>query len=167
MGVARANHRSRTGAAAAARGKNTPKSRGKKLQFTIASNLAAGRDVLLQILSEIEKHRYSEGAIFGIRLALEEALVNAIKHGNKLDPDKKVQVEASIGPRELCFVIEDQGPGFNRGGVPDPRLEQNIERCCGRGLLLMESYMDRVEYSLGGRRVRLVKKNRGHEDVKT
>jgi serine/threonine-protein kinase RsbW len=159
MGVARANHRSRAKAATAGKGRGGPRSKGRTLQFNIVSNLGAGHDVLLQILSELEQQGYGEGAVFAIRLALEEALVNAIKHGNKLDPAKHVKVEAAISPLQVVFVIEDEGPGFKRSGIPDPRLESNIDRCCGRGLLLMESYMDRVEYSRGGRRVRMVKRN--------
>jgi serine/threonine-protein kinase RsbW len=160
MGVARLNHRGRAKAVTTQRGGAASRGDGRTLHFTIASDLGQGHEALVRILSEIERHGYDEAAVFAMRLALEEALVNAIKHGNKLDPNKKVLVEASVTPRRVEFIVEDEGPGFKRSGIPDPRVGSNIERCCGRGLLLMESYMDRVEFSHGGRRVRMVKKNR-------
>jgi serine/threonine-protein kinase RsbW len=160
MGVARLNHRGRAKAATAKRGSAPSPANEGTLHFTIASDRGEGHETLLRILSEIERHGYDEASVFAMRLALEEALVNAIKHGNKLDPNKKVHVEASVTPRRVEFVVEDEGPGFKRSGIPDPRVGCNVDRCCGRGLLLMESYMDRVEYSHGGRRVRMVKKNR-------
>ena len=90
---------------------------------------------------------------------MEEALVNAIKHGNKLDPDKRVMIDATISPNEAEISIEDEGPGFDRGSVPDPLAEENLEKPSGRGILLIESYMSQVKWDHGGRRVRMVKKN--------
>jgi hypothetical protein len=75
-----------------------------------------------------------------------------------LDPKKHVKIEASVTPKQAEIVIEDEGPGFDRKAVPDPTLDENIEKCSGRGILLMESYMNCVEWTKGGRRVRLVKK---------
>ena len=136
-------------------------SRGKRfpLSFTINSDFGAGRDVQKRIMDDVEKHGFNSESTFAIKLALEEALINAIKHGNKLDPKKKVHVEARVTPKQAEIVIEDQGVGFDRHHVPNPLEDCNLEKCSGRGILLMEAYMSRVEYTHGGRRVRLVKKN--------
>jgi serine/threonine-protein kinase RsbW len=132
---------------------------GNRLRFIIPSDFAEGRVVQKRIMAEVEKHRYCDNASFAIKLALEEALINAIKHGNKLDPDKKVSVEASVTPARTEIVIEDQGPGFDRAKVPDPRADENLERLHGRGILLMEAYMSKVQWLNGGRRVRMIRKN--------
>jgi serine/threonine-protein kinase RsbW len=129
------------------------------LRFTIPSDFAAGREVQKQIMDSLEKRGFNCDCTFAIRLALEEALVNAIKHGNRLDPSKKVHVEVRFTRGQAEITITDEGPGFNRQGVPDPTQEENLEKCCGRGIHLMEHYMNKVEWSKGGRCVRLIKKN--------
>lgn len=109
-------------------------------------------------MSKVHEHGFSEDSIFAIKLSLEEALVNAIKHGNKLNPKKRVTIDAKVSDSEVEIIIEDQGPGFKRQEIPDPTADENLTKCSGRGLLLMEAYMTSVEYSNNGRRVRLVKK---------
>jgi serine/threonine-protein kinase RsbW len=129
------------------------------MTFTIRSDFAAGHDVQKRILDAVEAAGFNSQSTFAIKLALEEALINAIKHGNKLDEKKNVHIEASVTPELTEITIEDEGPGFDRTSVPDPTLEENLDKCSGRGILLMEAYMNRVEWSRGGRRVRMVKKN--------
>lgn len=136
-----------------------------KVHCTIASDFKAGRDVQELIIAEAERLGYSAHSIFALRLALEEVLINAIKHGNRFDPDKVVHVDVAITPAEVEIIVEDEGPGFHRGSVPDPRLEENLERCSGRGILLVEAYMTHVEYGNGGRRIRMTKKNEPHSSV--
>ncbi len=133
------------------------------LRFEFASNFDTGNDVQRQILAETERQGFNPNSIFAIRLALEEGLVNAIKHGNKLDPKKKVIVEAKVTPERFEIEIEDQGPGFDRSSVPDPCAEENLCKCSGRGILLIEAYMNSVTWSHGGRRVRMVRLNEPHE----
>ena len=81
-----------------------------------------------------------------IELALREALANAILHGNKRSGQKKVGIEAALLDRELAIRIFDQGQGFDPAQVPDPRAPENLLKPSGRGILLMKSYMDRVEF---------------------
>ena len=137
------------------------------LTFVIPSDYAEGRHVQDRIMQEVERNHYDNDSVYAIRLALEEALINAIKHGNKLDRKKKVKVEATVTPEQTEIQIEDEGPGFHRENVPDPTADENLERLHGRGILLMEAYMNAVEWSRGGRRVRLVRSRdnppRGHE----
>ncbi len=127
----------------------------------IASDYGDAREVQRLIREEVEKAGFDPDSQFAIKLALEEALINAIKHGNKLDKNKRVQVEWRVTPQFVEIIIEDEGPGFNRSSVPDPTDENNLEKLTGRGILLIESYMNSVEWSNGGRRVRLLKKNQG------
>jgi len=129
------------------------------LRFRFPSDFNESRGVRKRILSEIERQHYVPDAIFAITLALDEALINAIKHGNKLDPTKTVKVEATITPTQTEIIIEDEGPGFDRASIPDPTTEDNLHRLHGRGLMLIEAYMDEVEYSNGGRRLRMVRRN--------
>jgi serine/threonine-protein kinase RsbW len=130
------------------------------IKMTIASSYNNAREVQRLIREEVEKAGFDDDSQFAIKLALEECLINAIKHGNKLDQTKCVEVEWKITPQTAEIIIEDEGPGFDRDTVPNPTEEDNLEKLTGRGLLLIEAYMDSVEYSKGGRRVRLVKTNR-------
>jgi serine/threonine-protein kinase RsbW len=96
-------------------------------------------------------------SIFGIHLALEEAFYNAVKHGNKQDTSKQVHIEYMITQEKFEVYVADEGDGFNPDEVPDPRLEENLCRTCGRGMLLMVSFMDVLEYNQKGNRVRMIK----------
>ena len=156
---ARARGKSAAGGGGAARGGKV----NGTLRFEFPSNYDTGIDVQTQILKEVERHGFNTNSLFATRLALEEALVNAIKHGNKLDPKKKVIVEAKVSPQRVEIEIEDQGPGFKRADVPDPTDEANLCKCSGRGILLIEAYMNSVEWLRGGRRVRMVRFNDPHE----
>ncbi len=129
------------------------------MKFIIDSDLSQQREIQKRILDAVEAAGYTSDNLFAVKISLEEALINAIKHGNKLDPKKKVHIEASVTPKETEIIIEDEGPGFRRKNVPDPTAEENLLKCSGRGILLMETYMDRVEYSKSGRRVRMIKRN--------
>lgn len=133
------------------------------LHFEFPSDFDAGCEVQQLVLDEIERHGFNTNSLFATRLALEEALVNAIKHGNKLDPKKKVVVDATVTRDRVEIEIEDQGPGFKRASVPDPTAEENLCKCSGRGILLIEAYMNSVRWSRGGRRVHLVRLNEPHE----
>jgi serine/threonine-protein kinase RsbW len=134
------------------------------LKLTIPSELVASRDVQKAILDEVARFHYDEGAVFAIKLALEEGMTNAIKHGNKYDPGKHVHVEYSITAQQVEIIIEDEGPGFDPVEVPDPTHEENLEKCSGRGILLIGAYMTKAEYSTGGRRLRMVKINERAKD---
>src|SRR3954451_9723891 len=105
------------------------------MRFEFASDFDTGCAVQAEILREVERHGFNHNSLFATRLALEEALVNAIKHGNKLDPAKKVIVEARVSPERVEIEIEDQGPGFERSAVPDPTADENLCKCSGRGIL--------------------------------
>jgi serine/threonine-protein kinase RsbW len=126
-------------------------------EVSIPSDLAEARRVQEQIAGALQASAYSEHDIFSIKLALEEALVNAIKHGNQMDPDKRVVVAYSVSPDRFDIRITDEGDGFRPEDVPDPTAIENLERPCGRGLLLMRGFMTEVEYHGRGNVVSMAK----------
>ncbi len=94
---------------------------------------------------------------FAIKLALEEALANAIKHGNAGDASKSVVVEYHIDPDQARISVQDEGSGFDPKCVPDCTLDENLEKPNGRGVMLMKTYMTDVSYNKAGNRVTLIK----------
>ncbi|HWE02719.1 MAG TPA: ATP-binding protein [Tepidisphaeraceae bacterium] len=132
-----------------------------KLAFTFPSDYAKAHTVQKQILDAAEKRGFGGESFFALRIALEEGLVNAIKHGNRLDREKLVRVAAKVTRARAEITVEDEGAGFERHTVPDPTANQNLHRCSGRGILLIEAYMSEVKWDHGGRRLRMVRENRG------
>ena len=113
----------------------------------IPSDLDEARRVQTEIETLLQTQtQFNEMEIFSIKMALEEAIVNAIKHGNQMDPGKMVRIAYRITTDQFDVMITDEGPGFNPDDVPDPTAPENLERPCGRGLLLMRHYMTRIEY---------------------
>jgi serine/threonine-protein kinase RsbW len=110
-----------------------------------------------QLLEQAKGFGYSEDEIFAIHLSLEEALTNAVRHGNQSDPNKTVSVEILISPEKFDISIADQGSGFNPDTLPDPRLGENLYKTEGRGVLLIKAYMDLIEYNDRGNCVHLIK----------
>lgn len=124
-----------------------------QLEVSIPSNTVDGLSLQEQLVSLMEQFSYSTRDIFAMRLSLEEGITNAIRHGNKLSPDKSVTVFCEIDELRMRVVVTDEGDGFEPDAVPDPTLEEFIERPCGRGLMLMRAYLNICEYSEGGRRL--------------
>jgi len=129
----------------------------------IPSDTAAGQSVQERIIQLLESLSYDERDVFGIRLAVEEALVNAIKHGNQMDPTKTVRITCRIAPHKIRIEIEDQGQGFQPEEVPDPTSDENLERPCGRGIMLMRAFMSTIAYNASGNCV-ILEKHRTQPD---
>lgn len=121
----------------------------------IPSNAVDTNTVLKDLLDYLRTNHWPERIIFGIHLAVEEALVNAIKHGNRLDETKTVKVVGRVEADELKLQITDEGQGFDPASVPDCTDPENLEVPSGRGLLLMRNFMQRVEYNALGNSVTL------------
>lgn len=130
-------------------------------ELEIQSDLAEARLVQDRIEAALVASAYTEHDVFSIKLAIEEALVNAIKHGNQMDPDKRVLVSYRITSDRFDVTITDEGSGFNPADVPDPTEEDTIERPCGRGLLLMRGFMTEVQYLGKGNVVTMAKIRNG------
>lgn len=110
-----------------------------------------------QVMDVVEQAGFNESALFAIRLALDEALNNAISHGNQRDPSKTVTIRFTINEDSICIRVTDEGTGFDPSDVPDPRLPENITRPHGRGIMLMRAYMTEVDYDDNGKTVVLIK----------
>jgi serine/threonine-protein kinase RsbW len=126
------------------------------------SCLTKAREVETEILAACEKHHFPEADLFAIKLALEEALVNAVKHGNKMNKCKMVRVKYHVNDQRADIAIEDQGCGFNPAELPDPTSDENLEMCSGRGILLMRAYMTSVVFNPQGNKVTLTKFNEAY-----
>ena len=94
-----------------------------------------------------------------VLIALDEAIVNAIKHGNKCDPRKAVRIVAELSAWGARFTIKDQGPGFARDEVPDPTDPSRLLEPSGRGLLLINHIMDEVCYNKCGNQIQMFKRS--------
>jgi serine/threonine-protein kinase RsbW len=103
-----------------------------------------------EILARMQEAGFTEKDIFSMRLALEEAIVNAIRHGNSGDPAKSVLVRYRVTQQEVVTEIEDEGPGFDPDNIPDPLASENLERPTGRGLFLIRYYMTSVTFNERG-----------------
>jgi serine/threonine-protein kinase RsbW len=126
--------------------------------ITIASDLEEAREVEQQMLDALVACGYDETEVFAVKLSLEEALVNAVRHGNGNDSGKTISASWQVTEKEATFSVEDEGPGFNPDAVPDPTLDENLERPCGRGVMLMRAYMDEVTFNEKGNRVCMTKR---------
>lgn len=135
-----------------------------EFEITIPSKSGEGQAVQERIISLLEKREYPMRDVFGVRLALEEALVNAIKHGNAMDPSKSVQIECRVSHASVWVRIQDEGPGFDVDSLPDPTLEENLDKPSGRGILLMREFMTKVEYVENGSCVILEKHRESPEE---
>lgn len=130
---------------------------GSFINVTISSDTHEAHKIQQEIESLLHCCHLSEKELFGVRLALEEALVNAIKHGNQMDRGKKVYISYRLLPHRFEIQITDEGPGFDPSDVPDPTAVENLERPCGRGLMLMRHYMNEVAFNERGNSVRMAK----------
>lgn len=117
----------------------------------------------LESLSEIEnfiddvceQNMFGEDHYGNILIALTEAVNNAITHGNKLDPNKKVNLNMETTVSDVEFTIKDEGAGFDVNNVPDPTLPENIEKLSGRGIFLMKALADKVDFEENGTIIKL------------
>ena len=125
--------------------------------IVVDSKSSAVVDVCKEILSKLEEYKFDKDDIFAVHLTLEEAFLNAVKHGNKMDPTKKVKIDYSVNSEKIEITITDEGAGFEPESVDDPRFGEGLYEPGGRGLLLMNSYMDVVKYSEHGNSVYMVR----------
>ena len=128
-----------------------------KIKTFIENDSHLLKEISREVTDELRSLGTHEGLIFDIQVAMEEALRNAMIHGNKFDPQKKVSVEAEVVGGKVRVCVEDEGAGFVSSNVPDPTDEENILKTSGRGVYMINHLMDEVKYENGGRRVVMVK----------
>jgi serine/threonine-protein kinase RsbW len=128
---------------------------------TIPSTFEALNRIVERLMALAREMKCDHEHLQRVELALREALVNAVVHGNRQDPKKRVIVSCFCQPdRGMLVAVEDEGAGFDPRQVPDPTQAECVLETHGRGLFLMRQLMDRVRISRSGRRVTLVKRLR-------
>jgi serine/threonine-protein kinase RsbW len=132
-----------------------------KLDFCsieIRNDLQLAREQIVRpILARIADLGYCSQDQFAIRLALEEAISNAYRHGNKCEPDRSITARWAIDNTCAVIYVSDGGSGFNPACVPDPRSAENREKPSGRGIMLMKAYMTEMHFNKQGNELCLIK----------
>lgn len=128
--------------------------------YRIPSDTREGRRITEELLEQLEAGQWSRHDIFGVHLAMEEALVNAIMHGNRMDEDKQVHVRCRLATDLVRIEITDEGEGFDPQRLPNPTDPDRVVSPNGRGVMLMRTFMSRIEYSEMGNSV-VLEKQRG------
>jgi len=129
-----------------------------ELERSIPSDLNEGRQVAEEVLGRLEQHGWDEHDRYAVRLAIEEALVNAVIHGNQCDEHKQVGFRCRLSNKGVWLQITDEGPGFDPDSLPDPTTEGRLECPGGRGVMLMRHFMSSVEFADHGRCVTMEKR---------
>lgn len=129
-------------------------------EILIENDLHAAKKPEEAILKDVADSGYCENATFAIKLALEEAMTNAFRHGNKCDPSKRIRIRYLVTSERVEIEVSDDGEGFCPDDVPDPTQPGFIDRPHGRGIMLMRAYLDDVQFSGSGNSVRLIKLNK-------
>lgn len=113
---------------------------------------------------ELAAHGWDSNEVYGVQMAMEEAVSNAYRHGNENGERGNVDLSWQTTDTEFVMHVSDQGDGFDDSEVPDPTAPENLEKASGRGLLLMRHYMDEVNFRDGGRTV-VMRKLRSSNDA--
>ena len=121
--------------------------------------LQSNPDSLIVVENMIDevKNKYSvnEDMYGNMLVAITEAVTNAIYHGNKSDPAKKISISVANNNHSVVFTIADEGTGFDYYNLPDPTAPENLEKECGRGIFLMKHLADQLIFSENGRVVEM------------
>ena len=124
----------------------------------IPSELKNVKEASAQILQSLLPFNLASYDLLDIRLCLEEALINAMKYGNKLNSDLPIEIDYSVDNGILKIIITDRGEGFDYKNLPDPILEENLQELKGRGIYLIRRLMDEVCFNDKGNQITMVKK---------
>jgi serine/threonine-protein kinase RsbW len=130
-------------------------------ELRFASRVETVEEAAVAVVDFLKRAGVGEDVVFGIDMAVREAITNAVVHGNKLDKNKFVDINLRTPPGAFEITVHDQGTGFNPDDVPDPRKDENILKTSGRGIFFMRNFMDEVVWSAdpkGGTTVRMTKK---------
>ncbi|HEY0429931.1 MAG TPA: ATP-binding protein [Pyrinomonadaceae bacterium] len=139
----------------------------EKIEFEFPSAISLMHSILDYLMKRVEKVGVINPESSNLFIALDEAFVNAVKHGNKFDAEKIVRVSAEVSPTEARFTVEDEGEGFDVHSIPDPRNPENLFKASGRGVLFIYNIMDEVKYNERGNRLTMIKKSDNHKDTET
>lgn len=125
----------------------TPHPDNRSLQVSLPSTLTSYHDFMQSVIDQLESLGWKHSDLFAIHMALEESISNAIRHGNKEDPAKRVAIDCELSEVRFWIRVCDEGAGFDPEKVPDCCDPDRLEVAGGRGLTLMKAYMTRMEYN--------------------
>ncbi|HMQ02989.1 MAG TPA: ATP-binding protein [Pyrinomonadaceae bacterium] len=131
-----------------------------KREFTLPSRIESVDEAASEAEAFVKQNGYGDDFVSAIDLAVRESVANAVKHGNKFDPEKSVEVTLQTSPEGIEIIVRDFGPGFDLEEIPDPTNPENLLKASGRGILFMRSFMDHVEWhnhDEGGMLVKMAK----------
>lgn len=133
----------------------------KERRVSISLKVPTDLDVVEEAVDLIARHCLASGlsprtARFNLRVALSEALANAIVYGNQMDPDKRVDVRVEAEGEKLSLCVQDEGDGFDPSVVPNPTLPDAIELTDGRGLFLIQQLVDEVYFNDRGNSICMI-----------
>lgn len=131
----------------------------ENIEFELPSAISLMHIVLEYLMKRVEKLGVIKAEQSNLFVALDEAFVNAVKHGNKFDARKLVRITAEVSKQEAKFTIEDEGDGFEVKNIPDPLDPANLFKTSGRGVLFIYNIMDEVNYNDRGNRLTMVKRS--------
>ena len=135
----------------------------ENIQFELPSAISLMHIVLEYLMKRVEKLGVIKPERSNLFVALDEAFVNAVKHGNKFDTAKLVRITAEVSSKEARFTIEDEGEGFDVNSIPNPLEPENLFKTSGRGVLFIYNIMDEVKYNERGNRLTMVKRSERSE----
>lgn len=127
------------------------------LERRLPSRLEHVNAFIKEALDQFGRLSLPEDDVFHLKLALEEALTNAMRHGNRLDPDLFVDVSVELERERLVMSVKDEGGGFDFSKIPDPTQQDNKEKPSGRGVFLIKQLMNEVEFFDGGSGIKMIK----------
>ena len=130
----------------------------ERIEFELPSDLSLMNGVLHYLIERVAALGVIKPDTSNLFIALDEAFVNAVKHGNRGDHRKLVRITADLSAKEARFTVEDEGDGFNLTDIPDPLDPANLFKTSGRGVLLIYNIMDEVKYNDRGNRLTMVKR---------
>ena len=133
----------------------------ERIEFELPSDLSLMNGVLHYLHERTSKLGLINPERSNLFIALDEAFVNAVKHGNKNDHQKLVRITAELSAEEARFTIEDEGDGFDINEIPNPLDPANLFKTSGRGVLLIYNIMDEVRYNERGNRLTMIKRPEG------
>lgn len=118
-----------------------------QVHLEIGSRLENVELVQIAVEASLDQLELDDELSNSIGTAVREAVANAIQHGNGGDPDKQVRVVLGLEGDDIVIQVQDEGPGFDPGELPDPLASENLLRPNGRGIFFMKKFMDRIDYS--------------------
>lgn len=130
-------------------------------ELVLPSRLESIADASAAAVEFARKRGFDDDALYGVDMAVREAVTNAVMHGNRLDNRKSVELKFQVSEAELEITVRDRGAGFNVSMVPDPTEGPNLLKASGRGILFIRTFMDNVNWFVhpeGGTVIRMTKK---------